>query len=172
MQILSMTSEYALLAMVYLALQEERIAIRKKSIPTVEEISKATGIPLNFLSKIILRLVKAGLVRSARGYHGGCMLALSSDKIDIHQIIEAVEGTVHLNHCTISPSYCSVSPFCPFYSMWLEAQNAIDAIFKKYTLHSIAVCIQGLEEEANFFASLRKRFEKEHQKFVGLERAS
>ena len=87
MQVLSMTGEYALLAMVHLALNQGTSKSNRKTILTVEEISRATGIPMNFLSKIVISLGKADLVRSLRGRKGGCTLSRNSEKISALEVI-------------------------------------------------------------------------------------
>lgn len=158
MQILSMKAEYALLAMIYIALQEKSARDRRGNFITVEEISESTGIPLNFLSKIMIALNKGDLIRSSRGYKGGCALARPSDKITAYDIIEAVEGAMKLSRCASNPDACPATSSCPFFSMWIEAQDGLEGVLKKYTLHSLAICIKGLPEESNFFRSLRERF--------------
>lgn len=158
MQLVSMKSEYALLAMVYLAIHEGSLPVKKKSTTTVEEISKACGIPMNFLSKIMIHLNRAGLVRSVRGYNGGCALSRASDSIAVFDIVEAVEGSVRINRCSVITDACDSSDCCPFYSMWIEAQESLENVLKKYMLHSLAVCIKDLPEEVRFFDSLKRKF--------------
>ncbi|OGR81491.1 MAG: hypothetical protein A3I11_07025 [Elusimicrobia bacterium RIFCSPLOWO2_02_FULL_39_32] len=156
MLINSMMNEYALLAMIYLAMNENPKNSRK--ILAVEEIAKNTGIPLNFLSKIMNDLSKAKLVCSSRGRRGGYFLAKSSSQITALNIMEAMKGQVKLNHCLEYEGSCSVSNACPFYSMWIEAQNCLENIFNKYTLHSLAVCLSGDSQKKDFLFSLKTKF--------------
>ena len=58
------TTEYALRAMAHLALQRQDHPMPAK------ELSKMTGIPQHYLSKIMKKMVEAGLVKSKKG-HGG-----------------------------------------------------------------------------------------------------
>lgn len=158
MQVVSMAVEYAMIAMVYLALRHSPSAKKKKRVITVDEISKETGISISFLSKIMLLLYRAGLVRSSRGRNGGYLLAKPPERISCHDVLKAVEGPVRMNVCQIEPEKCPATFSCPFYSMWCELQSNVENILSSYSLHSIAVNIKGLSEESEYFNSLKKRF--------------
>jgi Rrf2 family protein len=85
---LSSKSEYALLALVYLARQEEGRRV------TVESIAKAQGIPRQFLEQILLSLKHARYVRSTQGQRGGYRLAKASEKITLAEIIRLLDGPI------------------------------------------------------------------------------
>ena len=70
------TTEYALRAMAIVALQPQ-----DQPIP-VKALSEAAGIPRHYLSKIMKKLVEAGLIKSQKGHGGG--FSLAKPKIDIH----------------------------------------------------------------------------------------
>ncbi|MBW2295571.1 MAG: Rrf2 family transcriptional regulator, partial [Deltaproteobacteria bacterium] len=67
--VLSQTAEYALRAMAWLATAPTREPVRAK------DLSVATGIPSHYLSKVMRRLVLAGLLISQKGQGGGFLLA-------------------------------------------------------------------------------------------------
>ncbi|MBN1123886.1 MAG: Rrf2 family transcriptional regulator [Sedimentisphaerales bacterium] len=56
-------------------------------------ISKDYQIPLEYLLKILQSLVRANILRSKRGPHGGFCLARPAEEITILEILEAVDGT-------------------------------------------------------------------------------
>jgi Rrf2 family cysteine metabolism transcriptional repressor len=85
---LTSRSEYALLALVYLARQDTR-----EYVP-VEAIAAAQGIPSKFLEQIMLVLKHARCLRSRRGQYGGYCLAKPADKIALAEIIRAFEGAL------------------------------------------------------------------------------
>jgi len=62
----------------------------------VREISRATAIPETFLAKIFQRLASKGLVRSRRGFRGGFRLARPAGRINLREIVEALEGPIEL----------------------------------------------------------------------------
>lgn len=83
---ISRSTGYALLAVGYLAKHHG------EGIVLSQNISKQYNIPLEYLLKILQQLVKANVLRSKRGPGGGFTLARSTKKINVIQIIEAVDG--------------------------------------------------------------------------------
>lgn len=77
---------YALLAAGYIAQHKDEKIILSQL------ISKEYNIPLEYLLKIMQQLVRANILRSKRGPHGGFSLARPTTKITMLDIIEAVEG--------------------------------------------------------------------------------
>jgi len=58
------------------------------------------------LSKVMQRLVRAGLLKSTRGPKGGFQLKEDGDKVTFLQIYEAVEGPVKFNNCLFESPVC------------------------------------------------------------------
>ena len=85
---LTFRSEYALLALVYLARHTAEQYV------TVETIAKAQAIPLKFLEQIMLALKRARYVTSSKGQHGGYRLAKAADQIALAEIIRLFDGAL------------------------------------------------------------------------------
>ncbi|MFC1617894.1 RrF2 family transcriptional regulator [Patescibacteria group bacterium] len=85
---LTRKSEYGLRGILYLAKQSERRAI------LTSEVSNRQNIPQSFLNKIFQKLVRAGVLRSYRGYRGGFSLAKKPSEITLRSIIETLEGPI------------------------------------------------------------------------------
>ena len=83
---ISRSTGYALQAVGYIAEHKD------KKVVLSQEISKQSDIPLEYLLTILQQLVKAHLLHSKRGPHGGFSLAKPVNKITVLQIIEAVDG--------------------------------------------------------------------------------
>ncbi len=83
---ISRSTAYALLAMGYIAQHQ------KEGIILSQNIAKKYNIPLEYLLKILQQLVRADVLRSKRGPHGGFSLAKPARKITVLQVIEAVDG--------------------------------------------------------------------------------
>jgi len=81
-------SEYALLALIYLAREWESGNI------SAETIAKAQNIPPKFLSQILLILKRGHLVQSAKGNEGGYRLARDSSDISIAEVIRMIDGPI------------------------------------------------------------------------------
>ena len=83
---ISRSTGYGILAVGYIGKHQDKPIILSQS------IAKEYGIPLEYLLKILQQMVRANILRSKRGPRGGFSLARSIKKINMLQIIEAVEG--------------------------------------------------------------------------------
>jgi Rrf2 family protein len=85
---LTSRSEYALLALVYLARDIS------ESYVTVETIAQNQRIPPKFLEQILLVLKRAKYLKSVKGQRGGYQLAKPADKITLAEIIRLFDGAL------------------------------------------------------------------------------
>ncbi len=124
-------ADYALRAMLYLAQlpPNERAATSR--------IADEQAIPPSFLAKIISQLSIAGLIHTSRGAHGGVSLAVSPEKISVLDVVEAIDGPLALNECTLNPMICPSGPDCPLHSLWCEAQADLVKKLRNTTFASV-----------------------------------
>ncbi len=129
---LTLKVEYALKALV-------RLGIEGKPL-NVSQISRLEHIPSSFLEQILVRLRRAGLVRSIRGKKGGYVLAIPPTEINVLQVIEAVEGRYGLVKCMVpgSEKECMVPVMsCVLRSVWNRLQDRIVEILSTITVQDI-----------------------------------
>ena len=114
-------ADYATRAILHLARHQNG-----KQIAT-SQIAKEQHIPPSFLAKIISQLSIAGLIRTARGAHGGISLARDPEQITLLQVIEAIDGPIRLNVCVgrEDEDVCVFEENCPIRSVWCAAQNEL-----------------------------------------------
>lgn len=71
------------------------ISLNSGSAPTsVKSIATRQDLPAPYLEKLLIKMRRAGLVYSVRGYRGGYQLADRPAKISLGQILEAVGETI------------------------------------------------------------------------------
>ncbi|HUF46685.1 MAG TPA: Rrf2 family transcriptional regulator [Vicinamibacterales bacterium] len=97
---LSKKTDYALLAMRYLASSQERVAV------SAREVSEAHDIPAELLAKVLQRLVRARLLESHQGIRGGYGLARPAESISIAEVIEAIDGPLAVTACSEADHSC------------------------------------------------------------------
>jgi Rrf2 family protein len=85
---LTTRSEYALLALAYLA------RCPKDKYISVDIIANAQGIPPKFLEQLMLALKRAHILHSAKGQHGGYMLAKAPNQISLAEVIRLFDGAL------------------------------------------------------------------------------
>jgi len=92
---ISQTTEYALRAIVYLAQHADESW-------TTKQIAAATRVPAGYLSKVLQGLSRAGLISSQRGRHGGFQLAEDPEKLNVLQVVNAVEPIRRITRCPLN----------------------------------------------------------------------
>jgi Rrf2 family protein len=85
---LTSRSEYALLALVYLARHEDGNFVSAQTVATTQ------GIPLKFLEQILLILKRARYLRSSKGRGGGFKLARPAESISLAEVIRLFDGAL------------------------------------------------------------------------------
>jgi Rrf2 family cysteine metabolism transcriptional repressor len=85
---LTSQSEYALLALVFLARQSE------STVTPADKIAKAQEIPTKFLEQILIVLRRSGFVKSTKGMRGGYRLARAAKDITLAEVIRLFEGAL------------------------------------------------------------------------------
>jgi len=76
------TAEYALRAVVFLAMHERQTA-------SAQEISECVHVPVGYLQKVLRRLVRAGTLTAQRGMGGGFGLAAPPEDISVLDVLSA-----------------------------------------------------------------------------------
>lgn len=125
--------EYGTRAMAFLASLPEGVAT------SFREIARQMDVPQEFLAKILKTLVKARLVKSTRGAHGGYALALPASDISLLDVIEAVEGPVGINYCTIDKDACAFTSNCTIHAVWALGQHRMLEVFRNARLDRLAM---------------------------------
>ena len=104
----------------------------------VETVADYTGIPRSYLSKLVHKLAKKGLVTARRGHHGGVVLARPAAEITLEDLSEAIDGVAWQNRCLLGLSGCSVETPCVLHGFWHETLAAILIRLRSVTLADMA----------------------------------
>ncbi len=107
---------------------------------TGREIAEVERLPADYVEQILLRLRRAGLVRSTRGARGGYSLARRSEEISIRDVIEASETTTFDLHCQSHPvgeERCSTAHSCSIRPVWMLLQRKIDDVLSNVHLSDL-----------------------------------
>jgi Rrf2 family protein len=104
----------------------------------VEEVAEHTGIPRSYLSKLVHKLAKKGLVSARRGHHGGVVLARPSTEITLEDLSEAVDGVAWQKRCLIGLLGCTEANPCVLHDFWHETLEQILARLRSLTLADLS----------------------------------
>ena len=86
----SQATNYALHTMLYFVALPLGKTVSVQQLATFQELSQT------YLSKILTKLVKAGMIESTPGIHGGYRLTRNKADISFLEVIHAIEGTASL----------------------------------------------------------------------------
>jgi Rrf2 family protein len=101
------------------------------------ELANAAGCPEQFLSKVLQDLTRAGLVVSHRGNTGGFELPPPQHGASLLEVVEAVEGPMHLNLC-LAAEACDRHAWCSAHPVWERAQEAMSEVLRNTSIAELA----------------------------------
>jgi Rrf2 family iron-sulfur cluster assembly transcriptional regulator len=117
--LLTQTGEYALRAMAILASSPGNEPVPARA------LSQATDISPHYLSKVLRRLVLAGLLVSRKGRGGGFTLARTPSEIRFVDVLAAVDAYPYDRHCVFGWGACNENAPCSLHDAWLGMSEAI-----------------------------------------------
>lgn len=131
---LSKKSEYALMAVKYIALQQNKTCV------TAREIAKNYNLPYELVSKVLQQLTRYNLILSIQGAKGGYKLGKGPSDISLIDIISAVEPRYQITNCIKEGSSvedCEHYDCCMIRDPLIKVQNKIDNLLKNITVTEI-----------------------------------
>jgi Rrf2 family protein len=120
---LSKKADYALLAMRHMAAHVDRGAL------SARELAEAYDIPVELLAKVLQKLVRARLLASHQGIHGGYGLGRPPQAISVADVIQAVDGPLTVTACSDSDHSCDQYAKCNIRDpLWRIKDRIISAL--------------------------------------------
>lgn len=116
--LLGQTAEYALRALAILASLAPGESIR------ASDLAEKTGVPAQYLSKVLRRLVARGLLRAQKGHGGGFSLARAPRSIRVADVLEALDSAPSADRCAFGWGRCNAADPCPLHPMWSKLNDA------------------------------------------------
>ncbi|MFD1851623.1 Rrf2 family transcriptional regulator [Oceanobacillus bengalensis] len=98
----SNATNYALHTVVHLMLQPDGSSVG------VQELAEMQQLSPTYLSKVLTKLRKAGLIESTPGAKGGYKISRTKHEISFLDVIHAIEGDTSLFDCTIHHEGCMI----------------------------------------------------------------
>lgn len=115
----SATIEYALRALAHMATLPEGDRILARDLAAV------TGIPRQFLGKILHRLATLEFLDSAKGRGGGFRFAQSPGGFTVHALVEAMDGGDITRQCVLGLETCTDETPCPMHDEWVSFRSTL-----------------------------------------------
>lgn len=126
---ISQTAEYALRAIVFLAMNPDGAF-------TTQQIAQTTKVPSAYLSKVLKSLVRAGLVQSQRGLGGGFVLTKSAEDLNILEVLNAVDPIQRIRSCPLGLT-AHGTVLCALHKRLDDATAVIEKSFADTTIAEV-----------------------------------
>lgn len=107
------------------------------------EIASATGIPANYLVKILNQLRKRGFVESQKGWGGGFALRPEAMDVSIAQVIELFEGAQNHSGCVFELRECDEQHPCPLHEHWERVRSSYQFMLSSIKVANLATLQPG-----------------------------
>lgn len=98
----SNATNYALHTMIHLMLQPGGSSVG------VQELAEMQHLSPTYLSKVLTKLTKAGLIESTPGAKGGYKISRTKHEVSFLDVIHAIEGETSLFDCSIHHQGCLI----------------------------------------------------------------
>lgn len=120
---ISLTARYALNILGFLV-------GRRGEVVRGVEIAEATGVPANYLSKILNQLRKVEVVDSQKGWHGGFKIREGALDRPVRDVLVALDGagSVERTDCVFGLPECNSERPCPLHPHWEAIRDRFTAM--------------------------------------------
>ncbi|TXK32815.1 Rrf2 family transcriptional regulator [Pontibacter qinzhouensis] len=145
---LSKTVEYALRAIVYIAINDA-----KKNKVGIKEIAEVLELPMHFMGKILQDLVRKGIIASVKGPNGGFFLHRSASDIAILDVVRTIDGIEAFKKCGMGMKQCSDSHPCPLHD---EIKAYRDKLLRVFNTKTIQDLVDGVNTGKYFITNLQQ----------------
>lgn len=129
--LLSQTAEYALRAVVAVAQRDGAAPMQ------AAELAQATDVPETYLRKVLHELVRAGILRSSRGKHGGFALARPAGDVTLLMIVSHFDAISDRRRCLLGRPECSDRDPCPMHAHWKATAEHVARFFQSTTVADV-----------------------------------
>jgi Rrf2 family transcriptional regulator, iron-sulfur cluster assembly transcription factor len=113
------------------------------------EIADRERLPADYVEQILLKLRRAGIVRSVRGARGGYALARPPEEVSVRDVVAAAEHRTFEVNCDTRPvdaARCAPSAACSIRPIWRALQHRIDELLASVSLADLSRDEAAVEE--------------------------
>jgi len=103
-----------------------------------QDLSKQTLVPVHYLSKVLRRLVAAGLLVSQKGHGGGFVLARPASQIKFADVLAAMGEAPTGGRCAFGWGNCDARHPCPLHPAWSALTDSLMEWADSTTLAEVA----------------------------------
>ncbi len=131
MKLFRKDSDYAVRTLIFLALRP------KGDVVSSTVVSQESSIPLNFLRRVVSKLIKAKYLSATEGVRGGVALIRDASTITVGEIMELFQGPLEMSDCKTRKKPCPNRCNCPLRRRILGIERLVADEFQKITIQTL-----------------------------------
>jgi Rrf2 family transcriptional regulator, iron-sulfur cluster assembly transcription factor len=141
-ELLNQSADYALRAVLFVAQTDARRSCNASA------ISKAIGVPRNYLGKVLHALTHAGVLQSVRGPQGGFRLAHDAERLTVADVVEPFQRLPQRRICLLGDRACDSSAPCVAHQHWQRITGEVTSFFRTTTIAALLSGAPALDRSA------------------------
>lgn len=102
-----------------------------------KQIAATQSISDSYLENILIILKNSGIIDTTRGINGGYILNRAPGKINLFEVVTALEGPLDLVDCVGCSSVCAKTETCPTRSVWKQLADSWRTILENQTIQDL-----------------------------------
>jgi len=127
--VLSQTAEYAIRAVLYIAMKDgEQKPVK------LGEIASALEVPRNYLSKTLHQLARTNVLLSERGPSGGFRLGTPPEELRLADVVAPFDPVRLARRCLLGEGECSDATPCAAHERWKPVAEPMRSFFRETTI--------------------------------------
>ena len=127
----SKTQEYALQALVHLALTPGEFRLNR-------DVASHLEVPGPYLAKVLKRFAQLGYLESAKGRGGGYRIRRRALDAPVREVVIVADGNDPFAGCLLGRPRCSDHAACPIHDKWMPVRARITTLLEKQTVADLA----------------------------------
>ena len=114
----------------------------------IHDIAQSQQISEKYISRLVIDLRRARMIRSVRGFNGGFHLARSPKEITLLEVLEVMDGPLAIVGCVDKPEKCPRSGTCGVQGIWSGLNEQIRSLMRGITLEDILAACRRADASA------------------------
>jgi len=104
---------------------------------SIKQISERQDVSEAYITQILNKLMKSGLLKSVKGPGGGYLLSRSPEHMTIAEILNELEGPLAITSCLSPDGACVRVERCVTHLLWKELGHQIESFLSTITLRNL-----------------------------------
>lgn len=104
-----------------------------------QAIARETGVPADYLAKIMSRLSREGFVDGQKGWGGGFQLTAQGAKRSLLAVVELFEGLPGGRECFFGLRRCNAARPCALHGRWGQVRDGLRDMLSRTRVGQLAV---------------------------------